>query len=463
VEPSPEARLGTFVAETRADDIPPEALLAARRQLVDTLGVAVAAAGEPVGAAVRSILAALSGEGPASVLGLGRGQAWDQAAWANGTLAHALDYDDSGFSHPSACIVPAALAVAEAVDASIADLVVALVFGYEVFERVAKVGRFDDRRIRESGIHPTAIYGTLGAAAAAARLLGLGAEGVGTALSVAAAEGSGLTQHFGSWAKGLGAGAAARSGVTSAYLARAGFDADPAGISGRYGLFSAVHGSGRWSFEGFDADLGTRWSIVDPGLAIKLYPSCGINRRAVDALVAIREREGITGPDIDSITVHVHPDVFHTLRFRAPLRGFQGKFSLDYNIASAALDGTVTIDSFSDAAAARPELRQLLGRIHFVEHPEWDKLRYRELPLEVVLRDGRDFAAAPTAPRGSRTLPLTDDEVRHKFVTCVDRVLPDGVSAWDRWWSGEPDHTVRDALTALVPPRAARQPYSPRG
>lgn len=460
---SPERRLSHFIAETADGEVPGDARAAARRQLVDTLGVAVAAAAEPIGRSLAATLDAMAAEATderaATVLGLGRRRSPDHAAWANGTLAHALDFDDSGFSHPSATIVPGALAIAEVVDATIEDLAIALVFGYEAFERVAKVGRFDDRRIREAGVHPTAVYGTIASAAACARLLGLDAGTTQTALSLAAAEGSGLTQHFGSWAKGLGAGAAARSGVTSAYLARAGFRGAEDAISGRYGLFSAVHGVDRWSFDGFDDDLGERWSIIDPGLAIKLYPSCGINRRAVDAVLAIRESAAFEPDDVESITVDLHPDVFHTLRFRAPTDGFQGKFSLDYNIASAALDGDVTIDSFSDAAANRPELRAMLGRIRFVEHPEWDKLRYRELPLRLTLRNGRTFEEALDAARGSKAMPLTDDEVRGKFTTCVERALPGaGGGAWHAWAGAASEAKVRSMIGMLVPGVPAEAP-----
>ena len=451
--PVPEAQLATFVAGTPVGAIPAIAITSARRQLFDTVGVAVAASTEPAGRALTSVIERLGAAPRATILGSSLRASVDQATWANGSLAHLLDFDDSGFSHPSACIAPAALSMGEDVDATLGQVLAAMVLGYEVFERIAAVGRFDDRRIRAAGVHPTPIYGSIAAAATASRLLGLGPAGTQTALSLAAAEGSGLTQHFGTWAKGLGAGAAARSGVVAALLASAGFFADPEAVSGRYGLMSALHGPGNVSFDDFSADLAERWSIVDPGLAIKIYPSCGVNRRAVDAILELRREIGFSPENIDEIVIHVQPDVFNTLRFRAPSDGFRGKFSLDYNVATAALDGAVTIESFTDERAGRPELRAMLARVQFVEHPEWPVERYRELPVEVAFLDGRRVERQVAGARGSRQAPLDDLEVRTKFVTCASQALgaQAAAEAAGAWMSSELETPIRELLAMTVP------------
>lgn len=419
-----EQRLSELVIDSADADIPDEARAAALRQVVDCLGVTIAASGEAAGASVESVIRRLGGEPQARVIGLGLPTNIVQAAWANGGLAHLMDYDDIGFSHPSACILPAALAIAEEKDLGGRELIAACVLGYEVFERLASSARADDARVRFAGYHPTSIYGAVAAAAAASRLLGLDVGRTVVALGIAAADASGLTQQFGTWAKGLNAANAARSGVLAALISEAGYDADEQGVSGRYGLFSAVHGEGRYDLEMGLADLGDRWCIVDPGLGLKYYPICGSNRKAVDAVHVIQERlPGYDPGDVAKIVVHVHPDVFHTLRHRAPTEGFRGKFSLDYTVATIALDGTIGIDSFTDDAARRPALRAMLDKVELAEHPEWSMDIRREMPVEIHFADGRVEKAQTAHPRGTPGWPLTDEEYEHKFLTCATRVL----------------------------------------
>jgi 2-methylcitrate dehydratase PrpD len=203
-----------------------------------------------------------------------------------------------------------------------------MVVGYEVFERIAASGRVDDPRLRERGYHPTPIYGAVAATAAAGRLMGLDAGQMSVAFGLAATDASGLTQQFGTWGKGVHAGNAARTGVFCAQLAKAGYRADPLGLSGPRGLFSALHGEGRYDLSGVGDELGQRWSIIDPGLALKVYPACGSSRRGLDALLRMSADPRYAPERVDRIVLDVHPHVFNQLQFRAPQEGFRGKFSL---------------------------------------------------------------------------------------------------------------------------------------
>jgi 2-methylcitrate dehydratase PrpD len=421
---SPEALLGRLVADTPSSAIPDAARSAAALQVFDALGVTLAAAAEPAGQAIGAVIASLGGTPEARVIGTGLRTSSVQAAWANGSLGHLLDFDDAGFSHPTVCIYPAALALAEAADLPGRTFLDAMVLGYEVFERLAASGRADDPRLRRRGYHPTSIYGAVAAAAAAGRILGLDPDQLAIAFGLAASDASGLTQQFGTWGKGLNAGNAARSGVLAALLARAGYWGDEQGLSGEHGLFSAIHGPARFDFGGVAPELGSRWSIVDPGLTIKLYPACGINRAPVDALLEIAGAPGYDPANIERIVVDIHPHVLGTLRFRAPLDGFRGKFSLDYCVASAALDRRLDLDSFTDASARRPELRAMLERVELREHPEWEIARYREVPLEVRFRDGTVEQRSVRHVRGTRRNPLSRADIVDKFVACAARRLP---------------------------------------
>src|SRR5208283_3399907 len=225
------------------------------------------------------------------------------AAWANGALAHLLDFDDTGFSHPTACILPAALAVAEEAGATGGDLVAAVCVGLEVFERLSLSGRQHEPELRRRGFHPTSLYGCSAAAAAGGNIVRLNPNQMAVAIGLAAANAGGLTQHFGTWGKGIHAGNAARAGVTSVLLAKKDYVADPEGIEGDYGFFSAFHGTGNYDLGKVADGLGTHWSIVDPGLTIKRYPCCGGNLRALDATQGLLLEHGIRFDDVARLEV----------------------------------------------------------------------------------------------------------------------------------------------------------------
>jgi 2-methylcitrate dehydratase PrpD len=309
--------------------------------------------------------------------------------------------------------------MAEHVDASGRELLEAVIIGYEVFERLGKSGRPTEPPLKARGVHPTSLYGAPAAAAATGRLLGLDHDQMVVALGFAATDAFGLVQQFGSWGKGLHAGNAARTGVQAAVLAEAGYVGDPAGLSGDYGMFAALHGVGPEAFDWMAGDLGSRWSVVDPGLSIKPYPACTSTLRAVDAMLTIAAEPGYDPSDVASITVDINSETLHTLRFRGPTQGFQGKFSLDYTVACAALDQRLSHDSFTDDSAARPEFRRMLERITINEHPEWVATHRVSTPVTVTFASGRSRAEAAETHRGTHAWPLNEAELLDKYLACA--------------------------------------------
>src|SRR5262245_20540136 len=291
------AVLSEFASRTRIADISAEAVAATKRHILDCTGVGLAATVEPAGRVVLDVTRDQGGTPRARVFGSNLRTSPVAAAWANGSLSHLLDYDDTGFSHPTACILPAALAVAETPSATGADLVAAVCVGLEVFERLSSSGRQHEPELRRRGFHPTSVYGCAAAAAAAGNIVRLNPGQMAVAIGLALANSGGLTQHFGTWGKGIHAGNTARAGVTSVELARRDHFADPEVIEGEYGFFSAFHGAGNYSLDKMPDGLGTHWSIVDPGLTIKRYPCCGGNLRALDAARALIEEHRISFDD----------------------------------------------------------------------------------------------------------------------------------------------------------------------
>ncbi len=419
------AVLSEFASKIRLADISAQAVAATKRHILDCAGVALAAAVEPAGRIVLDITRQQGGAPQARVLGSSLRTNTVSAAWANGTLAHLLDYDDTGFSHPTACILPAALAMAEEAGATGGDLVAAVCAGLEVFERMSRSGRQHEPELRRRGFHPTSLYGCSAAAAAAGNIVRLNPTQMAVAIGLAAANAGGLTQHFGTWGKGIHAGNAARAGVTSVLLAQRDYVADTAGLEGDYGFFSAFHGAGNYDLGKVAHGLGSHWSIVDPGLTIKNYPCCGGNLRALDAAQALLREHEIRFDDVARLTVDVHPDLLHIVRFHKPTQGFRGKFSIDYVLAAMLLDGRVDLDSFTDEYCNAPRMRASLDKVQINAHPEWpnDQASRRNSPVTITMHDGRTFARTVDKVRGSPGNSMTRDELVGKYRGCASRVL----------------------------------------
>ena len=419
------AVLSEFASKIRIADISAEAVAATKRHILDCVGVALAATVEPAGRIVLDITREQGGAPQARVLGSSFRTSAVSAAWANGALAHLLDFDDTGFSHPTACILPAALAMAEEAGATGGDLVAAVCIGLEVFERMSSSGRQHEPELRRRGFHPTSLYGCSAAAAAAGSIVRLNPKQMAVAIGLAAANAGGLTQHFGTWGKGIHAGNAARAGVTSVLLAKKDYFADPEGIEGDHGFFSAFHGAGNYDLGKVADGLGTHWSIVNPGLTIKRYPCCGGNLRALDAAQGLLLEHGIRFDDVARLEVDVHPDLLCTVRFHKPTQGFRGKFSIDYVLAAMLLDGRVDLDSFTDEYCNAPRMRAALEKVRINAHAEWpdDRESRRNSPVTIAMKDGRTFTKSVDKVRGSAENPLTREEVIDKYRGCASRVL----------------------------------------
>ena len=419
------AILSEFASRTRLADISAEAIAATKRHILDCTGVALAACVEPPGRIVLDITREQGGNPTASVVGSNLRTSVVTAAWANGALAHLLDFDDTGFSHPTACILPAVLAMAEETSASGAAAVAAVCIGLEVFERMSSSGRQHEHVFRRRGFHPTSLYGCSAAAAGAGSIVGLNPKQMGVAFGLAAANAGGLTQHFGTWGKGIHAGNAARAGVTAVLLARKDYVADPEGLEGEYGFYSAFHGDGNYDLGKIAPGLGTHWSIVDPGLTVKRYPCCGGNLRALDAAEALVREHNIRIEDVERLEVDVHPDLLDIVRFHKPTEGFRGKFSIDYVLAAMLLDHRVDLDSFSDEYCRAPRMRAALDKVQVNQHADWpnDAASRRRSPVTIAMKDGRTFTRSVEKVRGSPGNPMTRDELVDKYRSCASRVL----------------------------------------
>ena len=422
-------RLASFVAETRPEEISSEARLQARRAVLDTLGVTLAGCAEPGSRIVADWVREQGGAAESSVLGQDFRVSATEAALANGTSGHALDYDDVNMSmrgHPSVPLLPAALALGEKLGSSGRQLVEAFVLGFEV---EAKLGRVIGGPHYALGWHATSTFGSLGAAAACARLLELDAERAQAALGIAASLASGLRQNFGTMTKPLHAGWAARNGVLAASLAQRGFTADAQALDGPNGFLRAASG-------GADVDpakavdgLGDPWEIVSPGIGVKLYPCCYATHRALDAALELRETRHLDVSSIAKVRAKVSRGTLMPLIRGRPGSGLQSKFSLEYCLAAALLDGQVVLSTFTDEAVRRPAAQDLLSRVEAVEDEQEVAFPIGGFAeIAVVTGEGEEYAVRVERPKGDPRRPLTWDELAAKFRDCAAAVLePAGI------------------------------------
>jgi 2-methylcitrate dehydratase PrpD len=442
------ATLAAFVA---ASAPPADARRRAAVAFADTAGVILAGAGEPAARAVQALVVS-DGRGVARIFGTRERTTPDEAALANGVAAHALDYDDMCFVslvHPSCALVPAVLSVAESQGASGSAVLDAYVIGFELECRLGRV--MNPRHYHDRGWHCTSSIGTLGAAAAAARLLGLGGHAVRHALGIAASAACGFKENLGSMVKPLHAGMAARNGVMAARLAQRGFTSSAEALDGRQG-YLAVMDSEQRSLEPAVSDLGVRWEILATGIAVKLYPSCAATHPPLDALLALRQ-QGLTSDEVETIDIEVDSMTPRLLIHDRPSTGLEAKFSMPFCAAAAVVHGRIGIDTFDASVIHEAAIQAVMPRVRMRVNPGFDAAPpLSRADVTARLRDGRVLRRSAEGARGYPGR-LATDELAEKFAACARRALPPVAAdaAWSRLQDLETLSDVRE-LTALLAP-----------
>ncbi len=413
-------QFGEFVSRAA---VPPAARAAARDAVLDTVGVTLAGSVEPAARVVRDVARAEGGATRCGILGVAERTGAGWAALANGTAAHALDFDDMCFvslAHPSAPLVAAGLAAAELADAGGAALLDAYCVGFEI---EAVLGRVMNPTHYAQGWHATATLGTIGAAATAVRLLGQDAQTAACSMAIAASEASGLKESFGTMVKPLQAGLAGRNGVLAALLAEAGLVASERAVDGPQGLLVAMQAR-RHELGDAGAALGRVWEIVDGGITVKLYPSCAATHPTIDTLIDLRAEHGFGADEVDQIEIGVDAVTPTVLIHDRPTGGLEAKFSMHFCAAAAVADGRVDIQTF-ETGLADPRIRRLLPRVTMRVDPSvgGDQPALTEAVVTVRLVDGQSFRRRVRGARGYPSRPPTAEELDRKFSICAERAV----------------------------------------
>ena len=422
---SANQRLAAFISDV-AKNHSSEALQRSRRAVLDTIGCMLIGIDEPI---ARNTLAAVSrwGCGTAPVVGMDITLPAPWAALVNGSSAKAFDYDDwddQGLTHTTATLLPAILAMLDGRQASGLDLFDAHIIGVET---IIRIGAAVNPEHYTRGWHATSTIGAIGATAACARVMGLDTEQTGSALSLATSMAGGSTTQFGTMAKPLHAGLAAKAGVLAATLATEGVTAHTDTLDGAISFASTMSDATQADFGQHLDKLGNPWGILEHGLHIKLYPSCGGTHRVIEAALELREAHSLKPDDIETVEINVSEFLCDLLPYGIPDNPTEALFSFPYCVAAALYWGQGGSRQFLPRAVDDKGVRQLAKRVLISSRhaPLRDRLFLEGDPdtVRVRTRSGELLSSSVDVPLGAPPRFVDDATVEHKFYECAAKTL----------------------------------------
>ncbi|HEX7836386.1 MAG TPA: MmgE/PrpD family protein [Kofleriaceae bacterium] len=418
-----------FITATKYKDIPPDVIELGKKSILDGFGLALAGSVSAMGPRVRQYIQSLGAGTPtASIIGTAIKCHPRFAALANGVSIHADDFDDTQLAaakdriyglltHPTVPVLPPAFALCEAGRRSGQDLMLAYHVGVEVECKIAEAiapRHYDD------GFHTTGTIGSFGSAAACARLRGLDARQTVYALGIAATEGGGFRDNFGSMTKPLHAGRAAENGTVAVDLAALGWTAADNILEAPLGFFQAAGG-------GFDPHaivgrLGKPWTLASPGVSIKPHPSGSLSHPAMGEMLRLIRDHHIKAADVAKVDLGANHAMTTSLLHHRPTTGLQGKFSMEFCLSILLVEGKAGLAQYQDAVVQRADVQDMIARVNFHVDPEAERAGLDKMTsiLQIHLKDGRVIAGRAEFAKGSPANPMSYDEVADKFRGCAE-------------------------------------------
>jgi 2-methylcitrate dehydratase PrpD len=428
--PTPEsltAYVAEFVTTTRLADIPADVLALSKKSILDGLGLALAGSVAKSGELVRRHLQGLGCAGSSTVLGTDLRMPPRFAAFANGTAIHADDYDDTQLAvakdrvyglltHPTAPVLPAALALAERDGRSGRELLLAYNVGVEV---ECKIAEAIAPRHYQQGFHSTATCGTFGSAAAVANLCGFSSETTARALGITGSQSAGLRENFGTMTKPFHAGRAAESGVVAAEFAEIGFTATPFILEAPRGFFRAAGGG--YDEGAIRGALGKPWTFADPGISIKPHPSGSLTHPGMTLMQSLIQRHDIRPDQVVAVKVGTNQNMPNALIHHRPTTELQAKFSMEFCMAILLLERKAGLPEFTDEVVNRSDVRAMIAKVDFGVHPEAEAAGYDKMTtlIEIRLKNGETISGKADFGKGSPANPMSYDEAAGKFRECA--------------------------------------------
>jgi len=411
---------------TKYENLPPEVVEATKKEILDLLAVAVGGADQPGATHVCALVKEWGGKEESSIIGSKQKVPAPNAAQVNATMAHALDFDDvheAAVMHPGVASIPVAMAVGEAEgNLSGKELITSTALGVDMMCRLA-LATTPGKSPVDLGWHLTSLFGYMGSAAIAARIMRLDEEKIVNAIGIGYHQcaGNGQCVKDGALSKRLGPGFAVRGGITAALMAKAGVTGAKNSFEGEWGLYRQyVHGD--YSREILTADLGKRFEGVN--VAIKPYPCCRGIHPAIDAALALSIDENINSRDIQEIILSVTESHMSLLcqpedAKRSPRSPVDAQFSILWGVATALVGGRVGLDDFTESAIRNPDVLDLTGKMRVEVDNTLHKPGPEPTRVKIITKGGKSFVKVVENPLGSLERPMSFEDCAGKFRDCA--------------------------------------------
>jgi 2-methylcitrate dehydratase PrpD len=418
-----------FVVNLKLADIPAETMELGKKSILDGLGLALSGSKAETWKFIQEYLKPFGfpPSGGAAVLGSAVRLPARFAAFANGVAIHVDDYDDTQLAvgkdrvyglltHPTVGVLPAALATAEVEGKSGKDLLVAYHSGVEV---ECKIAEAISPRHYEDGFHSTGTCGVFGGAAACAKLKGFDVVHTSRAFGIAASHAAGLRENFGTMMKPFQAGHATESGVVAADFAAIGWTAAEQILEAQRGFFHAYGGT--YDPAAIVDRLGKPWTLQNPGVSIKPFPSGSLTHPGMTELMRLIRANSIKAADVEHVDVGTNRNMPNALIHHHPTTGLQGKFSMEFCMAILLLDGKADQTKYTDAVVNRDDVKKMIERVRFYVDPEAENAGYDKMTtiIKITLKDGRTISGRADFGKGSPSDPMSYDDVAEKFRGCA--------------------------------------------
>ena len=413
------------IVNTRYEDIPTDAVTAVKQEVLDSLATALGGSSKAGVKELVDMVREWGGAQQSTVIAYGFKCPAPNAAQVNGTMIHALDYDDGhqvALVHLGCVAVSTAFAAAERVGKiNGKEFLTAIALGGDLTARLGLASKPGGSAMA-SGWHPTTLFGFLGSAAVAGRIIGLDEERMINALGLAYHQcgGAGTGVADGALAKRMGPGLAAKGGITAALMAERGITGERDPLEGKTGLYNTYMG-GDYDPTLLTADLGKKWEVVNIG--DKPYPCCGLTHACIDAALVLKTKYKINPGDIKEITVYGGDKVYQHAQppeiKKAPRTIIDAQFSVPWVVAVALANGKVTVDDFTDEAIKRPEILKLAQKIETRLESSMNRHGVEPGGVTLKMHDGREYTEEVENCLGSAQRPMTFEDVTRKFRECA--------------------------------------------
>lgn len=413
------------VSELKFEDFLSDEVHWSKVGILDTIGVTLAGANEPCAQILSGVLD--GSQGQSIVFGQAKTCSALDAAFINGTASHALDFDDCNNTmggHPSVPILPALFALVDELAVSGKEFMTAYIAGFEVETKLAMMVNFHHYT---KGWHPTATLGVFGAAAACSRLMNLSAKQTQVALALAASGASGIKANFGSMTKPMHIGRCAREGLLAAKLAKAGYTANTVDVFEHpQGFLEVYNGKGNYAISRGLMAWGAPFDIVKPGIAIKQYPCCGSTHPAIDCAIELFQNNQLNPDDIESINIWIHERRLQHTNRPNPDGELDAKFSVQYVVARALLEGCVSLQHFEGEAYRNQTVRSFMKKISAQPYDasQFSSENHFGGQVRIKLLTGDVLEAKVQQPLGRTSdNPLPKDRLKKKFDLCGNGII----------------------------------------